>query len=128
MRYGLRCLQNFYKYEAFALCHFLSARRLVGTPQIAPAAPRQARKGRTDGRLRHENGYQVALALRGELGAGCAVMRLGVEFAEIAVSAQRIRSFPYPSKGNSAPLKVARISRRYEQRTRLKYRTAPGRP
>ena len=81
--------------------------------------PGRARKGRTDGRLRHENGYQVALALRGELGAGCAVTRLGVEFAEIAVSAQQIRSFPYPSKGNSAPLKVARISRRYEQRTRL---------
>ena len=39
---------------------------------------------------------------------------LGVDSAEIAAPAQRIRSFPRPGKGNFAPLKAVRISRRYE--------------
>ena len=45
---------------------------------------------------------------------------LGVESAEIAVPAQRIRSFPHPSKGNSALLKAVGVSRRYKQRMRLR--------
>ena len=60
------------------------------------------------------------LARRGRLPQGVAFGRrtLGVESARIAVSAQRIRNFPRPSKGNSAPLNAVRVSRRYEQRTR----------
>ena len=45
---------------------------------------------------------------------------LGVESTEIAVPAQRIRSFPHLSKGNSAPLKAVGVSRRYKQRMRLR--------
>ena len=37
--------------EAFALCHFLLARSPVGTPRVAPAAPRQARKGRVGAQI-----------------------------------------------------------------------------
>ena len=59
-------------------------------------------------------------ARRGRLPQGVAFGRrtLGVESAKIAISAQRIRSFPCPSKGNSASLNAVRVSRRYEQRTR----------
>ena len=52
-------------------------------------------------------------------GRGVRAAALGVESAEIAVPAQRIRSFPRPSKGNSAPLKAVGVSRRYKQRMRL---------
>ena len=52
-------------------------------------------------------------------GRGVRAAGLGVESAEIAVPAQRIRSFPRPSKGNSAPLKAVGVSRRYKQRMRL---------
>ena len=54
--------------ETFVLFHFFVGYR----PRSAPAARWQARKGRADGRLRHENGYQVALAPCGELGASWA--------------------------------------------------------
>ena len=55
-------------------------------------------------------------------GRGVRAAGLGVESAEIAVPAQRIRSFPHPNrgKGNSAPLKAVGVSRRYKQRMRLK--------
>ena len=52
-------------------------------------------------------------------GRGVRAAGLGVESAEIAVPAQRIRSFPHPSKGNSAPLKAVGVSRHYKQRMRL---------
>ena len=60
-------------------------------------------------------------ARRGRLPQGVVFGRraLGVESAKIVVSAQRIRSFPRPSKRNSASLNAVRVSRRYGQRTWL---------
>ena len=52
-------------------------------------------------------------------GRGVRAAGLGAESAEIAVPAQRIRSFPRPGKGNSAPPKAADVSRRCKQRMRL---------
>ena len=97
----------------FRFCRLPSVR----APRIAPAVCQQARTGRADRRLRHENGRCLGAARRTRREPGRDAAWGGIR--ENGVPGVKIRSFPRPGKGNFAPLKAVRISRRYEWRTRL---------